>query len=175
MATGPSWTAAIGNVRFVAVEAFGLSFDKRGEGLKWLEDVLKNAKEELCAGHQRPCGGLRTARRRSNVPGGGKYTAAHIDPLLVKYHVTAAIGNVYRGYHRLEPPAGEGVPTILTGNAGGYIGLSWKIGISHQEQSQVHTTDGHYVLFEVKGDCLEMKAVGIDGKLIDTRTFKPRK
>jgi hypothetical protein len=43
------------------------------------------------------------------------------------------------------------------------------------EQSKADTTDHHYLLFEVKPDCLEMKTVGLDGRLIDTRRFPPRR
>jgi hypothetical protein len=169
------WTVAIGNVRFVALEAFGLSDDDTGAGVKWLEDVLKSAKEDyvlVLSAHAADC--VRTGVGKL-YDQGRKFAAARIDPLLVKYNVTAAIGNMYRGYNRIEPPAGQGVPTILTGRAGGYIGLNFKIALAHKEQSKVDTTDDHYVLFEVKSDCLEMKTVGLDGKLLDARTFKPRK
>ena len=40
------WTVAIGNVRFVALEAFSMSEDQTGAGAKWLEDVLNSAKED---------------------------------------------------------------------------------------------------------------------------------
>jgi hypothetical protein len=169
------WTVAIGNVRFVALQAIELADDKTGAGAKWLEDVLKNAKEEyvlVLNDHAAPCVPAGVGKW---FQAGRKYAAAKIDPLLVKYNVTATIGNMYRAYNRIEPPAGQGVPTILTGNAGGYIGLSWKIFFSHKEQSKFDSGDPHYVLFEVKSDCLEMKAVGLDGKVLDTRTFKPRK
>ena len=33
----------------------------------------------------------------------------------------------------------------------------------------------HYCLFEVKGDSLTMQAVDMDGKVFDTRVYKPRK
>ena len=169
------WTVAIGNVRFVALQALEMADDKSGGGAKWLEDVLQSAKEDyvlVLNDHAADCMPAGTGKWFQE---GRKYAAANIDPLLIKYHVTAAIGNVYRGYYRLEPPPGQGVPTILTGNAGGYIGLNFKISLAHPEQSRVNTTDNHYVLFEVKNDCLEMKTIGLDGKLIDSRTFPPRK
>ena len=33
----------------------------------------------------------------------------------------------------------------------------------------------HYCIFELKPDGLEMKAFTFDGKLLDTRLYKPRK
>jgi hypothetical protein len=94
---------------------------------------------------------------------------------LSKYKVTTTIGNMYRGYQRIEPPPGEGVPTVLTGKLGGYIGLNWKITLTREAQTKAKSTDEHFVLFEVKSDCLEMKTLGRHGNPIDSRTFQPRK
>ncbi len=168
------WTVAIGNVRFVALEAFSMSEDQTARGRNGWKTCSTVPRKTTCWSS--------TPTRRTARTGVGKlyhqgraYAAAKIDPLLVKYRVTATIGNMYRGYYRLEPPPGQGVPTILTGRAGGYIGLNFKVALTHKEQSKADTTDDHYVLFEVKSDCLEMKTVGLDGKLLDACTFKPRK
>ncbi|MCE5278139.1 MAG: hypothetical protein ABFD92_04675 [Planctomycetaceae bacterium] len=167
-----NWTVAVGNVRFVAVETFGQSHDSSGAGLKWLEDVLKDAKEDyvlVLNSHVTGCSPTSFTRWYED---GTKYTAEKIDPLLVKYNVTAAIGNIHRCYQRVVPPAGKGVPTIITGKAGG---LGWPLRTKEVEGSKAISGANHYVLFEVKRDHLEMKAVDLDGKLIDTCTLKPRK
>lgn len=169
------WTVAIGNVRFVAIEAFGMSEEKSEAGLKWLEETLKNAREDyvfLLNSHAADC--VRTGVGRLYHQG-RTFAAAKIDPLLVRYNVTAVLANMYRGYNRIEPRPDQGVPTILSGKSGGYLGLNFKIPLSHLEQVKARG-DSHYLLFEVKSDGLEMKAVDLfDGKAFDTRTFKPRK
>ena len=78
--------------------------------MKWLEDVLKIAKEDyvlVLSAHAADC--VRTGVGKL-YDQGRKFAAARIDPLLVKYNVTAAIGNIYRGYNRIEPPAGQACP-----------------------------------------------------------------
>jgi hypothetical protein len=169
------WTVAIGNVRLVAIEAFSQADDKTGAGVKWLEDVLKNAKEDyvlVLNAHATGCAPIGIGKVLRT---GCNHTTVKIDPLLVKYKVTATIGNMYRGYNRIEPPPGEGVPTILTGKAGGYLNLSWKITLTRIAQAKAASGDEHYVLFAVKPDCLEMKTVSLSAGVIDTRTFQPRK
>ena len=119
------WTVAIGNVRFVAVEAFGQSFDETdAAGVKWLEGVLNIAKEDyvlVLNSHVTGCSPTSFDRWYAE---GTKHTAAKINPLLIKYHVTATIGNIHRCYERIDPPPGQGVPTIITGKAGG---LGWPL------------------------------------------------
>jgi len=102
---------------------------------------------------------------------GAKHTIAKIDPLLVKHRVTATIGSIHRCYERVEPPANQSVPTILTGQAGG---LGWHSRNKPNPHSRAFSTEDHYCIFEVKRDGLAMKAIDFEGNVLDTRTFKPR-
>jgi hypothetical protein len=106
---------------------------------------------------------------------GIEYTTAQIDPLLVKHKVTATIGSYHYVYERSEPPASEGVPTIMTARAGGF---AWPLRgdmLAANKSSKVAVGKEHYCVFEVKKDRLVMQAVDFDGKVFDTREFPPRK
>jgi len=168
------WTVVIGKVRFVTIEAFSQSQDKTDSGVKWLENGQKEAKEDyvlVLNGHASHCSPVNYSRA---LRPGAKHTAEKIDPLLVKYEVTATIGSIHRCYERVEPPADESVPTILTGHAGG---LGWHTRTdpnNPNKHSRAFSGADHYCIFEVKPGGLELKAIDFEGKVIDSRTFKPR-
>jgi len=168
------WTTSIGNVRFVAVEAFNQSVDKTDSGPKWLEEVLKEAKEDYVivlnshVTHGSPTNYFKVFQQ------GIDQTAAKINPLLVKYKVTLAIGSVHRCYERIEPPANESVPTIISCHAGG---RGWHIrtdGKPSNPWSKKLASDDHYCLFEVAPDGLKLTAINFQGKTLDSCVFKPR-
>ena len=166
------WTVVVGRVRFVAVEAFNQSQDKTDGGVKWLEEVLKNAEEDyvlVLNGHASHCS---PGNYNKVFRPGAAHTAAKIDPLLVKYRVTATIGSIHRCYERVEPPADKSVPTILTGHAGG---LGWPCRNKPNPYSKAFSTKDHYCIFEVKAGGLAMKAVDFEGNVLDTHTFEPRR
>jgi hypothetical protein len=169
------WTVVIGNVRFVTIEAFNQSQDKTDSGVKWLENVLKTADEDFVLvlnGHASHCSPINYNKM---FRAGANHTVAKINPLLVKYKVTATIGSIHRCYERVEPPADESVPTILTGHAGG---LGWHTRTDPKNpnrHSKVLTSSDHYCVFEVTPAGLEMKAIDFAGKTLDTRTFKARR
>ena len=106
---------------------------------------------------------------------GLEYTAKHIDPLLVKYKVTATIGSYHQAYERVEPPAEVGVPTILTAQAGGTGWPQRASAVAANKYSKAARSGNHYCLFEVKKDKLVMQAIDFDGKVFDTREFAARK
>ena len=165
------WTVAIGSVRLVAIEAFNQSQDQTDSGVKWLESILKEAKEDyvlVLNSHASHCSPVNFNK---GFRPGAEHTAAKVDPLLVKYRVTAAIGSIHRCYERVEPPAGEAVPTVLTGKAGG---LGWPLRTKPNEYSKVLFGEDHYCVFEVTPDGLEMKAINFAGKQLDRRVYKPR-
>ena len=168
------WTAAIGNVRFVAMEAFNQSLDKSGESLKGFEAALRDAKEDYVivlnshVSHCSPTNYFKVFKQ------GIDHTAAKVDPLMVKYNVTAAIGSMHRCYERVEPPANESVPTIVSGRAGG---LGWHTrtdGKPPNTASRKLASDDHYCVFEVTPEGLKMRAINFQGQEIDACVFPPR-
>ena len=168
------WTTAIGNVRFVAIEAFNQSVDKTDSGLKWFEGVLKEAKEDYVivlnshVTHGSPTNYFKVFQK------GIDHTAAKIDPLMVKYKVTLAIGSMHRCYERVEPPAGESVPTIISCQAGG---RGWQLrteGKPPNPESKKLSSDDHYCLFEVTPEGLKLTVINFQGKTLDSCVFKPR-
>jgi len=169
------WTVVIGNVRFVTIEAFSQSHDKTDGGVKWLENILKDADEDyllVLNGHASHCSPVNYNRVFRS---GAKHTVAKIDPLLVKYRVTATIGSIHRCYERVEPPADKSVPTILTGHAGGMAWHTRTDPKNPNKYSKAFSDHDHYCLFEVTPGGLQLKAIDFDGKVLDTRTFKSRR
>ncbi|MCE9548405.1 MAG: hypothetical protein K8T25_23265 [Planctomycetia bacterium] len=169
------WTQVIGPVRFVAIEAFSMSEEKSGEALKWLEETLKNAKEPyvIVLNCHTTHGSGRNASRMYR--GGIAYTTKNIDPLLVKYKATATIGGYHPSYERIEPPASEGVPTIVACRTAS-MGRPLHAGYAAENKFSKGSYGGdHVVLFEVKKDKLAMQALDSDGKVIDSCEFAPRK
>jgi len=168
------WTVAIGNVRFVAIEAFNQSVDKSGSGVKWFEEVLRDAKEDyLIVLNSHVTHGSATNYFKVWQQG-IDHTAAKIDPLMVRHQVTAAIGSIHRYYERIEPPANESVPTIISGRAGG---LGWHTrtdGKAPNIASKKLSSDDHYCVFEVTPEGLKMEAVNFQGQVIDKCVFRPR-
>jgi hypothetical protein len=169
------WTTAIGKVRFVAIETWAMSHDQQGEGLKWLDKVLAAAKEEYVVI-------LNAQVSHCSVPNAGRtyrpiaaYTAQCVDPLLVKYKATVAIGGYHTGYERAEPPATEGIPTIMTCFAGGSGKPLQQVYVDQNKDSRATHVGDHFVLFEVTKGKLVMQAMDLDGKVFDTREFAPRK
>ncbi|MCE5326369.1 MAG: hypothetical protein LLG01_08115 [Planctomycetaceae bacterium] len=169
------WTQAFGKVRLIGIEAMSMMEDK-GAGKAWLEDVLKNAKEDyvIVFNSQAPnCSG-QNAKYYSKPA--VEYIAKEISPLLVKYKVTATIGSYHYSYQRNEPPADESVTTIMTSKAGG---LGWPLRtdfVAANKESKVAVGyKNHYCLFEVTKDALQMQAIAYEtGEVIDKVTFKPR-
>ena len=169
------WTTAIGKVRFVAIETWSMSQDGKGEGLKWLEKVLADAKEEYVVI-------LNPQVSHCSAPNAGHvyravcaYTAKHVDPLLVKYKATVAIGGYHTAYERAEPPASIGIPTIMTCFAGGSGKPLHQVYVDQNKDSRATYRGDHFVLFEVQKGKLLMQAMDLDGKVFDTREFMPRK
>ncbi|MCE5327187.1 MAG: hypothetical protein LLG01_12335 [Planctomycetaceae bacterium] len=171
------WTAAYGKVRFVAIETWSESVSKNpAEAVKWLDDVLSQAKEDyvIVLNHQVP---------HHSTPNAGRavrpvmaFVEKYIDPILVKHKVTLTMGGHLTGYERAEPPAGTGVMSIMTCMAGGSGKPLQPSYVEQNKCSRATHRGDHYVLFEVKADSLEMKTVDVPtGKVVDTYSFKPRK
>lgn len=169
------WTQSFGKVRLVCIEAMSMEEDG-GRGLKWLEQTLKDAAEDyvLVFNSQTPnCSGQNAKYYSKSAV---DYIAKNVTPLLVRYKVTATIGSYHYVYERAEPPAGEGVTTIMTSKAGG---LGWPLRADLREANPASKVavgyKNHYCLFEVAKDALRMQAIAYEtGEVIDTVTFQPR-
>ena len=83
-----------------------------------------------------------------------------IQPLLVKYKATAALGCT-GAYEYLPAKGAKGVQTVITGGVGAEMAPGW--------------TQCHYCIFTIKNGKCEMEAIAYEtGKVIDKRTFQPR-
>ncbi|MCE9557288.1 MAG: hypothetical protein K8T91_28400 [Planctomycetes bacterium] len=169
------WTHVMGPIRFVSVDTFSMMDEKNGETLKWLDETLASAKEPyliVLNAHITHGSGKNTSRMYRP---GLAYVAKNVDPLLVKHKVTAAIGSCHNSYERLEPPAGEGVPSIMSCRTSS-MGKPFHAGYATENKSSKASSGGdHFCIFELKKDKLELKTYDLDGKQIDTAEFAPRK
>jgi hypothetical protein len=79
-------------------------------------------------------------------------------------------------YAHLEPIPGKRGLTFIVGRSGG-LGRQTRVvrDVRASVGCKVATRDGHYCMFEVKKNTLEMRVFDLDGKTIDKYTFKPRK
>jgi hypothetical protein len=75
-------------------------------------------------------------------------------------------------YERSEPPADKGVTCIVSGGSG--APLYQKSRHANNPYSKVLVSTLHYCVFDVSGDACEMKVYGLDGKLLDEKTFPAR-
>lgn len=170
-----NWTQVFGKVRLIGIEAMSMMEDN-GRGLKWIEETLKNAKEDyiLVFNSQTPnCSGQNAKYFSKEAVA---YISKNVSPLLAKYKVTATIGSYHYVYERSEPPAGESVTTIMTSKAGG---LGWPLRTDMREANKASKVavgyKNHYCLFEVTRDALVMQAIGYEtGEVIDKVVFQSR-
>jgi hypothetical protein len=168
------WTHVMGPIRFVAIETFHMMDQKNGESLKWLDTVLADAKEPYVV----VLGGTITHGSGKNTSRmfrpGMAYVAQHVNPLLVKHQATLTIGSCHPSYERLEPPATEGIPSIMACRTAS-MGRPFHAGYADENKSSKASSGGdHYCIFEVRKDKLELKTYDLDGKLIDRAEYAPR-
>jgi len=169
------WTHVMGPVRFVSIDVFHMLDDKSGEMLTWFENVLATAKEPyvIVLNAHITHGSARNTSRMYRP--GLAYVTQHINPLLVKYKATAVIGSCHQSYERLEPPAGEGIVSIMSARTAS-MGKPFHRDYPLTNPSSKASSGGdHFCLFELKQGKLELKALDLDGKVIDSAEFAPRK
>ncbi|MCE9547713.1 MAG: hypothetical protein K8T25_19760 [Planctomycetia bacterium] len=200
-----NWTKVVGPVRFIGIDG-NQDWPAGGENAKWLEEVLKAAKEKyiiVLAGYPGYTSGINSKR----------FFPVHLQardvvlPLLGKYNATLMLSSWDPTYERIEPTPDKGVTQIVTGCIGKGAWHKWdsRFGMHHAfgpgptanprgTQGKVTLPDGrewvgyfstrHFCLFDVSEEAIEMKVLACAGspdvdtkdlKVIDQKTFKPRK
>lgn len=156
---GP-WTWSIGGVRFIGMDSFTVAAGGQGPAVaQWVEGVLKDAREEYVFSVNAYAGYV--TRPFGRGIDGTNYDKNVIQPLLVKYGATASLG-CGGSYECVEPPAGKGVRTVMTGGVGAEMSPGW--------------TQYHWCVFTMKDGSCEMEATAYEtGKVIDRQSFPARK
>ncbi|MCE5328427.1 MAG: hypothetical protein LLG01_18655 [Planctomycetaceae bacterium] len=172
-----NWTAAFGDVRLIGCDG-AYEWKAGNDNAQWLESVLKAAKEKyIIAFDHFP--GYTDGYQSSPHGGAGERTFPPIKqcrelilPMLGKYKAAALVSAYDYNYERLEPTPDKGVTCIIVGAGGAKTYCQGSPNEFTKTAKWIRVTS--FVQFELKADGLEMTAIGIDGKPIDSKTFKPR-
>ena len=100
--------------------------------------------------------------------------AGRILPVLAKHRATAQIAGHDHYYERSEPDCG--VTVIITGGSGAplYDAKVSDSGAPVNPHSKVLVKANHYCSFSVRGDRCTMRAIDLDGHVLDTREWNAR-
>jgi hypothetical protein len=172
-----NWSQQIGPVLLIGIDG-SMDWNTGSKLAKWLDETLAGSKAKFIfllnhypAWTSSRHGGLNGQGRPNERP--IRLGQDVIMPLLRKYGATAMISGHDHIYERSEPP--DGVTVIITGGAGAPLYEKSSRADKQNPHSKVLARAHHFCLFSVKGNTCSMKAVTVDGKVIDTRTWKARK
>jgi len=181
-----NWSQEIRGVLLIGIDGRE-DFSAGSENAKWLEDVLANSQAKFTFFFTHypawTSGGHGRLDEMSGRPGEGPVRRAQdvLVPLLMKYGATAFVCGHDHFYERSELPGESGLGGRLTHIISGGAGAPLRGKSPQAEQqnpySKVFASTLHYCLFEIEGDVCTMKAIDLDGQVIDSRTWhawKPR-
>ena len=182
---GHSWTRVVGPVRLIGLNGYH-DWSPVGENYKWLEGVLKVAKEKFIVVLDAfPGYSSGKSSRRLNYF--TKQTRENVLPLLGKYKATVMLCSWDPDYERVEPTPDKGCTQIITGASGKKARrFSRALGANPFGPDKSKEWKGvgetyHFCVFNVKGNALELKVLAVPGDLktpatrvIDSKTFKAR-
>lgn len=172
-----NWSQQIGDVLLIGIEGRD-DWSPYSENVQWLDGVLSAARARFVFFFSHyPAW---TTGKHGELDGDTGLPAEYevlasqyvIVPLLRKHKVTAMIVGHDHMYERSELPGG--LTHIISGGAGAPLRGQSRQAEEQNPHSKVCRTRLHYCILEVKGDTCTMKAVGLDGKVFDTRTWKAR-
>jgi len=173
---GLTWAQQIGPVLLIGIDGLA-DYNPGTDNHAWLETALaeSNAKFVFLFSHYPSYG----SNRWGSLDDDGKpidpktrQGQAVLMPLLAKHGGTAMVAGHDHFYERTELPSG--VTAIICGGAGGTLDArhdGWEHSNPH---SKAYAARHHYLLFDVNGDTCTMKAIALNGDVIDTRTWQAR-
>jgi predicted phosphodiesterase len=150
------WSQQIGNTLVVGMTS---------GNVEWLEEILSKSDAEyifVCT----------HAPAWSSGPHGCSKGAQKILEVMEKYNATAMFAGHDHAYERSEPPGG--VSVIISGGAGAPLYGKSKKNPDQNPHSKVFVKDYHYCVLTVTDQGCTVVAKDIEGKMIDTHTWKPR-
>ena len=170
------WEQTIGPVHVIGVHSQA-RWHANGANAKWLQKVLAGSKAKyiFLVGHYPPYTSSKHGFMKGGRPGEIEihFARSVIMPLLAKYNATAFIGGHDHTYERSEPD--NGVTVIVTGGAGAHLYTKEKNAAKQNPFSKVFVSAHHYCLFTVTEESCKLEAFDLEGKLLDTRKWNPRK
>ncbi|MCE5280215.1 MAG: hypothetical protein ABFD92_12685 [Planctomycetaceae bacterium] len=152
------WTWTAGPVRFIGLDGWSAAANAAATA-KWVEDVLKDAKEPYVFDITSYPAYTTNAFGRGIA--GHNYDKETVQPLLAKYKATASLGCTGK-YEYIPAPNANAVDTLITGGVGAPMAPGWN--------------KYNYVIFQIKDGKCSVQAVAYEtGEVLDRRTFEPRK
>jgi len=170
-----NWSQRIGPVLLVGVDG---TRDWRPESkrAKWLEQILadSDAKFIFLANHYPAWTTGMHGKLKEGKPKERQIDQAQtvIMPMLEKHGAAAFLAGHDHNYERSEPPGG--VSVIVCGGAGAPLRDQAKDGAKQNPHSKIYAKVFHFCLFTIEGDTCSMQTFDLQGKVIDTRTWKAR-
>ncbi len=160
------WHQQIGDVLLIGMET-----GAKGDPTPWLKPILEASKAKFIF--------VFTHYPAWSSGMHGKEIHTHVSrnvvmPLLAQYHATAMIGAHDHDYERNEPAADKGVMCIVSGGLGAPTRPMDGTSASRNPYSKKFVEALHYCLIDVEGDKCTLKAIDLEGKIIDEIAFKPR-
>lgn len=172
-----NWSQEIGPVLLIGVDA-ARDWPADGANAQWLEKTLKESKAKfifLALHHPAWTSGTHGKLTKEGTPSEAAVVRSRevILPLLVKYHATAMFAGHDHLYERSEPPGG--VSVIITGGAGAPLYKKTETAEKQNPHSKVFASENHYCRVTVHGEECAFQAIALDGKVLDSVTWKARR
>ncbi|MDX2088687.1 MAG: metallophosphoesterase [Kofleriaceae bacterium] len=148
----------LGDVHFVALDTTRIG----REQARWLEaDLAKTERKfTVVVGHHPPY----TAAWRGSSRGFRRWFV----PVLERHHVELVVTGHEHHYERTKPL--DGIVYIVSGGGGAHLQRTgWK------ERTAVAHAKHHFLTMEVRADALVVRAIDIDGHLLDTVVVSDRR
>ena len=170
-----NWEQRIGPAHIIGING-ELDWRTDGEPYAWLRGVLSGSTAPFVflVTHYPPYSSARHGKLSGDEPGEETARQIHdtILPLLVSHHITAIIAGHSHSYERSELEGG--VSLITTAGAGAGLMNKHENAQEQNPYSKIYVKAFNIVVFQIHGANCEIKAIDIDGKVLDTRTWKAR-
>lgn len=170
-----NWEQRIGPAHIIGIDG-ELDWRPGGSSYAWLEDVLTTSTAPFIflVTHYPPY----SSARHGDMTGGepdekpARQIHAHILPLLMRAHGTAIIAGHSHSYERSELDGG--LSLITTAGAGAGLMNPRENAQEQNPYSRIYVKAYHIVTFHIHTATCEMKALDLDGKVLDSRTWRAR-
>jgi len=170
-----NWEQRIGPAHIIGING-ELDWRTSGEPYAWLSGVLNRSTAPFIflVTHYPPFSSSHHGKTSNDEP--NEETARQckdfILPLLVRYHVTAIIAGHSHSYERSELDGG--VSLITTAGAGAGLMNKHEDAQEQNPYSKIFVKAFNITVFQIHGATCEMKALDLDGNVLDTRTWQAR-
>lgn len=161
-----------GDVHFIALDSDSLrdlGYSERM--LTWLEQDLRNTRKpwRIAYWHQSPYDPYRGTDYESTA------ARERFVPMLERYGVQVVFNGHYHAYARTKPifrgqeaPPGRGIVYVITGGGGAHLHA-----VFTNSYTAVASSEHHYVSAEFLQGSLVLRAIRLDGSVLDTVTIAP--